>query len=141
MLSQEGSINHSIERIRVSSVLNKDVKQFGKQYLIDGDEETCWNSDKGESQSISIQFKNTVKIREILIRFQGGFSAQLITVEDTDKGVIKETHLEDNSDIQKVQFGQMITAGVKLNITLKECADTFGRVTIYSLNVIGELTL
>ena len=31
---------------RVSSVLNRDVKQFGKKHLLDGDEETCWNSDQ-----------------------------------------------------------------------------------------------
>ncbi|CAG2163778.1 unnamed protein product [Oppiella nova] len=30
----------------VSSVLNKDVKQFGKQFLIDGKEDTSWNSDQ-----------------------------------------------------------------------------------------------
>uniref|UniRef100_A0A8U7NF03 Nuclear receptor 2C2 associated protein n=1 Tax=Corvus moneduloides TaxID=1196302 RepID=A0A8U7NF03_CORMO len=30
----------------VSSVLNRDVKQFGKQHLFDGSEETCWNSDQ-----------------------------------------------------------------------------------------------
>lgn len=29
---------------RVSSVLNRDTKQYGKQYLFDGNEETCWNS-------------------------------------------------------------------------------------------------
>ncbi|RMB89773.1 hypothetical protein DUI87_33788 [Hirundo rustica rustica] len=31
---------------RVSSVLNRDVKHFGKQHLFDGSEETCWNSDQ-----------------------------------------------------------------------------------------------
>ena len=137
-LSQEGCINHLIERIRVSSVLNKDVKQFGKQHLTDGDEETCWNSDQGMTQSITIQFKNDVMISDVLIRFQGGFSAGLITVQDSDKGTLIEAHLEDNSDIQRVKFGQIIKSGAKLSITLKECTDTFGRITIYSLNVIGE---
>ena len=32
--------------IRVSSVLNKDVKSFGKQFLTDRDTSTCWNSDR-----------------------------------------------------------------------------------------------
>lgn len=31
---------------RVSSVLNRDVKQYGKKYLFDCNEETCWNSDQ-----------------------------------------------------------------------------------------------
>jgi hypothetical protein len=30
---------------RVSSVLNKDNKNYGKKNLIDGTEETCWNSE------------------------------------------------------------------------------------------------
>ncbi|XP_010167502.2 nuclear receptor 2C2-associated protein, partial [Antrostomus carolinensis] len=33
---------------RVSSVLNRDVKQFGKKHMFDASEETCWNSDQGE---------------------------------------------------------------------------------------------
>ena len=36
----------SIHYFRVSSVLNRDTKQFGKSHLFDGDEETCWNSDQ-----------------------------------------------------------------------------------------------
>lgn len=31
---------------RVSSVLNRDVKQFGKKHMFDTSEETCWNSDQ-----------------------------------------------------------------------------------------------
>ena len=31
---------------RVSSVLNRDVRQFGKSFMFDGDDETCWNSDQ-----------------------------------------------------------------------------------------------
>lgn len=31
---------------RVSSVLGRDVKSYGKQFLFDGEEDTCWNSDQ-----------------------------------------------------------------------------------------------
>uniref|UniRef100_A0A8C5LEF8 Nuclear receptor 2C2-associated protein n=1 Tax=Jaculus jaculus TaxID=51337 RepID=A0A8C5LEF8_JACJA len=31
---------------RVSSVLNRNTRQFGKKHLFDQDEETCWNSDQ-----------------------------------------------------------------------------------------------
>lgn len=31
---------------RVSSVLNRNSRQFGKKHLFDQDEETCWNSDQ-----------------------------------------------------------------------------------------------
>jgi hypothetical protein len=31
--------------IVVSSVLNKNAKEYGKKFLYDGKDETCWNSD------------------------------------------------------------------------------------------------
>uniref|UniRef100_A0A2K5S0U0 Nuclear receptor 2C2 associated protein n=2 Tax=Cebidae TaxID=9498 RepID=A0A2K5S0U0_CEBIM len=31
---------------RVSSVLNRNTRQFGKKHLFDQNEETCWNSDQ-----------------------------------------------------------------------------------------------
>lgn len=34
-----------LEIHRVSSVLNKDNKNYGKKNLIDGSEESCWNSE------------------------------------------------------------------------------------------------
>lgn len=136
--SSADSINHLIEKLRVSSVLNRDVKQFGKQYLLDGDEETCWNSEQGKNQSISIQFKCDVRINEVQFKFQGGFSAGLISIEDSEKGVAIETHMKDNSELQKAQFGQILSTNAKLNITLKKCTDTFGRITVYTMNIIGH---
>jgi len=31
---------------RVSSTYQRDVKNFGKQFMTDNDDETCWNSDQ-----------------------------------------------------------------------------------------------
>ena len=31
--------------ISVSSTLDKNTKDFGKKYILDGKQETCWNSD------------------------------------------------------------------------------------------------
>jgi len=59
---------------KVSSVLNKNVKEFGKQFLFDGREDTCWNSDQGSPQTILISFqKPHAKIGQLQIQFQGGF--------------------------------------------------------------------
>ncbi|NXT14422.1 NR2CA protein, partial [Prunella fulvescens] len=66
---------------RVSSVLNRDVKHFGKQHLFDGSEETCWNSDQGTCQWVTLDFPRPVKVSELHIQFQGGFSSQLCTLE------------------------------------------------------------
>jgi len=46
---------------KVSSVLNKNVKEFGKQFLFDGREDTCWNSDQGCPQTILISFQNLMQ--------------------------------------------------------------------------------
>lgn len=41
---------------RVSSVLNRDVKQYGKKYLFDCNEETCWNSDQVKQLLVSFRY-------------------------------------------------------------------------------------
>lgn len=99
---------------RVSSVLNRDVKQYGKKYLFDCNEETCWNSDQvkhpafyiplyfaqsciganlpfkrknytrvissrsyqGERQWVIVEFPQSVKVSELKMQFQGGFTAR-----------------------------------------------------------------
>lgn len=32
--------------LRVSSVLNRDCNHYGKKYMFDKNEDTCWNSDQ-----------------------------------------------------------------------------------------------
>ena len=32
--------------LRVSSVLNRDSRQFGKKFMFDNHDDTCWNSDQ-----------------------------------------------------------------------------------------------
>jgi len=64
-------------QLRVSSVLNKDAKQFGRQNMIDGNEETCWNSDQGSPQFVQIRFECPTKVDLLKIMFQGGFSAKV----------------------------------------------------------------
>ncbi|KAJ1655760.1 Nuclear receptor 2C2-associated protein [Dispira simplex] len=69
-----------IETLRVSSVSSRDTKNYGKQHLIDGNDETCWNSDQGTPQFIIIKFTRQVSLAVLKIMFQGGFvgkSAQL----------------------------------------------------------------
>uniref|UniRef100_A0AAV2KS20 Nuclear receptor 2C2-associated protein n=1 Tax=Knipowitschia caucasica TaxID=637954 RepID=A0AAV2KS20_KNICA len=66
---------------RVSSVLNRDVKQYGKKYMFDNSEETCWNSDQGEYQWVSLEFPQSVKPSEIKLQFQGGFAAKSCRLE------------------------------------------------------------
>ena len=41
-----GTDSGAVYTCRVSSTLNRDTKQFGKKFLFDGRNETCWNSDQ-----------------------------------------------------------------------------------------------
>ena len=45
----ECDLNRSIVSYSVSSVLNRDVKQYGKKFLFDKKDDTCWNSDQVSS--------------------------------------------------------------------------------------------
>ncbi|XP_077964768.1 nuclear receptor 2C2-associated protein [Gasterosteus aculeatus] len=89
---------------RVSSVLNRDVKQYGKKFMFDCNEETCWNSDQGESQWVSLEFPRPVKVSEIKVQFQGGFSAKTCRLDGCPKdgafAEISHFYPEDNNSLQ-----------------------------------------
>ncbi|NXQ07322.1 NR2CA protein, partial [Vidua macroura] len=130
---------------RVSSVLNRDVKQFGKQHLFDGSEETCWNSDQGTSQWVTLDFPRPVKVSQLHIQFQGGFSSRLCTLEGCRTGEelvkISELYPQDSHAMQ-ISFPRMVmveeTVLDKLKITFGSSTDFFGRVVVYHLGVLGE---
>ncbi|KAL1251363.1 hypothetical protein QQF64_019159 [Cirrhinus molitorella] len=89
---------------RVSSVLNRDVKQFGKKFMFDSNEETCWNSDQGESQWVVLEFPQPVKVLELRLQFQGGFSGKSCKIEgsakEEDLKHIVDFYPEDNNCLQ-----------------------------------------
>ncbi|GAB0200586.1 nuclear receptor 2C2-associated protein [Grus japonensis] len=115
---------------RVSSVLNRDVKQFGKKHMFDGSEETCWNSDQGTCQWVTLDFPRTVKVSQLHIQFQGGFSSRLCTLEGCRAG----EELVKISDLFQVEE----TVLDKLKITFENSTDFFGRIVVYHLGVLGE---
>ena len=125
----------SVFSAKVSSVLNKNVKEFGKKFLFDGREDTCWNSDQGSPQFIHITFnKPQASIAQLQIQFQGGF-------------VGTQCHVIVNEDQQKLHFFPEDSNKCQtFSLCLKECqtvkivfggsTDFFGRVTIYQLKLI-----
>eukprot|EP00057_Strongylocentrotus_purpuratus_P017229 XP_011671703.1 PREDICTED: nuclear receptor 2C2-associated protein [Strongylocentrotus purpuratus] len=80
------SIVQSAVGTRVSSVLNRDVKQFGKKFLFDNNEETCWNSDQGTLQWVSIELQEPHQCSELHLQFQGGFASKTCWVEGSLPG-------------------------------------------------------
>ncbi|NXT84313.1 NR2CA protein, partial [Zapornia atra] len=126
---------------RVSSVLNRDVKQFGKKHMFDGSEETCWNSDQGTCQWVTLDFPRPVKVSELHIQFQGGFSSRLCTLEGCRAGeeLVRISHLYPE-DIHAMQISFQVEETVldKLRITFENSTDFFGRIVVYHLGVLGE---
>ncbi|KAM6040014.1 nuclear receptor 2C2-associated protein isoform 2-T2 [Theristicus caerulescens] len=133
---------------RVSSVLNRDVKQFGKKHMFDASEETCWNSDQprcrsclqGTCQWVTLDFPRTVKVSQLHIQFQGGFSSRLCTLEGCRAGEelvkISALYPEDINAMQRFQVEETVLD--KLKITFENSTDFFGRIVVYHLGVLGE---
>ncbi|NWR77545.1 NR2CA protein, partial [Centropus unirufus] len=130
---------------RVSSVLNRDAKQFGKKHMFDASEETCWNSDQGTCQWVTLDFPHTVKVSQLHIQFQGGFSSRLCTLEGCRAGEelvkISDLYPQDINAMQ-ISFATVFqveeTVLDKLKITFENSTDFFGRIVVYHLGVLGE---
>ncbi|KAG2463965.1 NR2CA protein, partial [Polypterus senegalus] len=133
---------------RVSSVLNRDSKQFGKKHLFDGHEETCWNSDQGAIQWVLLEFPQMVKISEVRLQFQGGFASTDCRLEGCGKNEDVFTTLatfypEDKNSLQiSFYFFHFPIHGDplahKLKIVFENSTDFFGRIIVYKLDVLGE---
>ncbi|GAU98134.1 hypothetical protein RvY_09316-2 [Ramazzottius varieornatus] len=90
------------DNIRVSSVLHGDSRQYGKQNMFDGSDETCWHSDQGPCQWVLVRFQQKIRLEELRIQFQGGFAARQIILKDLDKNE-KEVETfwpDDNNSLQ-----------------------------------------
>ncbi|XP_048198614.1 nuclear receptor 2C2-associated protein isoform X1 [Perognathus longimembris pacificus] len=128
---------------RVSSVLNRNTQQFGKKHLFDQEEETCWNSDQGPSQWVTLEFPQCIHVSQLQIQFQGGFSSRRGLLEGSRRGdtlnKILEFYPEDNNSLQT--FPVPTTVVDQLKVTFKDPTDLFGRVVIYHLRVMGEKVL
>ena len=51
--------------IKVSTVLNRQVSEYGKLFMFDGREDTCWNSDQGTPQWVRITFDTMKHIAKL----------------------------------------------------------------------------
>ncbi|XP_065060144.1 nuclear receptor 2C2-associated protein-like [Rhopilema esculentum] len=127
-------------KIRVSSVLNKNVKQYGKKFMFDGKEDTCWNSDQGQQQVIGFQSSCPVLINEIQIQFQGGFAGKECELEMQSEDGKVTTFNFYPEDINQMQIfpvpSTVLTSSFKLNFNTS--TDFFGRIIIYQLKLFGK---
>ncbi|KAG7258292.1 hypothetical protein CRUP_037025 [Coryphaenoides rupestris] len=72
--------------------------------MFDSSEETCWNSDQGENQWVALEFPQSVKLSELKVQFQGGFSGRTCRLEGCLRGgeftEISHFYPEDNNSLQ-----------------------------------------
>uniref|UniRef100_A0A8D0L638 Nuclear receptor 2C2-associated protein n=1 Tax=Sphenodon punctatus TaxID=8508 RepID=A0A8D0L638_SPHPU len=125
---------------RVSSVISRDVKQFGKKYMFDSNEETCWNSDQGSTQWLTLEFPQTVTVSHVQIQFQGGFASRLCRLEGCRKGeelaTVSDFYPEDVNSLQSFEVGPATLD--KLKLTFENSTDFFGRIVVYHLSLLGH---
>ena len=79
-------VSGGFETLNVSSVLQKNHRDFGKKHLYDGRAETCWNSDQGLPQHVLVKFAEPQSVRRIVMVSQGGFCPREIVLwlDDTE---------------------------------------------------------
>ncbi|KAM9992942.1 hypothetical protein ACTFIY_010406 [Dictyostelium cf. discoideum] len=138
-------------KCRVSSVLNKQTKEYGKENLFDKSEETCWNSHQGTPQFIVIQFpqENGVTLSSVNIMFQGGFvgkDCEILTMSTNSdsKEFIHSCYFypKDINTTQQFPIDSIKNTNIKqIKILFPQSTDFFGRITIYQLDILGGPTL
>ncbi|KAH7058476.1 galactose-binding domain-like protein [Linnemannia elongata] len=137
------SLLNSDCRIKVSSVLNRETTLYGKQFLTDNSEETCWNSEAGTPQFIVIDFGRKVNIETFQLMFQGGFvgkTCQVLAWTDASEFVdMMRFYPEDINPLQSFPVAEserQTTSRIK--IVFESSTDFFGRITVYKLDILGQ---
>ncbi|CAL8083115.1 unnamed protein product [Orchesella dallaii] len=141
------SIIKEIQVYRVSSVLNNDRKLYGKKYLFDGKDETCWNSDGGSPQWIEFSFPDTKSVEQLIIQFQGGFAAKSCmlqaifdsTEDPAGTGATNtyQFHPKDSNTSQTFAVHNLLPCK-KFKLTFDSSYDFYGRIIIYNVDIIGS---
>ncbi|XP_032686298.1 nuclear receptor 2C2-associated protein [Odontomachus brunneus] len=123
---------------RVSSVLNKNVRLYGKKHMFDNSTETCWNSDAGTPQWIIINFKEECDLSNFEIEFQGGFVGKDCYLEagsnEKDTTVVEAFYPEDMNNLQRFNLVNKIKAKT-FKFLFNQSTDFFGRIIIYNLSL------
>lgn len=122
----------------MSSVLNKDTKNWGKANLIDRNQDTCWNSEQGKSQWLDITFDTPVTIKEINILFQGGFVGRVCLLQSHEEQFKDITRFYPD-DINTRQVFKVEGEGIRFRLSFETSSDFFGRIVIYDIDVLGSV--
>ncbi|KAI9470024.1 MAG: galactose-binding domain-like protein [Benjaminiella poitrasii] len=138
------SLINNETRIKVSSVLNRDTSNYGKQNLIDGQVETCWNSEQGLPQHILLDFSSPVSVQSIVFQFQGGFVGKTCVVVGStaetpnDYSVQIDTFYPEDINSEQTFNCEPTQPLKRVKIIFEESTDFYGRITLYKLDVLGN---
>jgi hypothetical protein len=121
--------------------LGKDVKEYGKKFMFDGNDDTCWNSDQGDQQFIIVEFPDPVFVSKVEIKFQGGFAAtDCLLLAGMGSGEWSELEHFYPSDVNSLQVFpcDRPTAHKVYKLHFNTSSDFFGRIIVYHLQLLGK---
>ena len=127
--------------IKVSTVLNRQVTEYGKLFMFDGREDTCWNSDQGSPQWIRISFDSKKCISRLQLMFQGGFAGKTCWIEVSkadgceEYEKLQDIYPEDTNKLQKFEMSTSSVPCKAFKIVFADSTDFFGRITIYQMKL------
>ncbi|KNC20911.1 hypothetical protein FF38_00326 [Lucilia cuprina] len=119
-------LNNEKFKCSVSSVLNKDTKQHGKQFLYDQQDDTAWSSNEGIPQWIAIEFEEPQTVKSFSFQFQGGFAAKeaKIQIHKPDSSIYEEPfYAEDINAVQNFTLKAEQTNVKRMPREIKEVKD------------------
>eukprot|EP01027_Heterolobosea_sp_BB2_P009623 GEZU01014174.1.p1 GENE.GEZU01014174.1~~GEZU01014174.1.p1 ORF type:complete len:116 (-),score=27.90 GEZU01014174.1:12-359(-) len=114
--------------------------------MFDDEADTCWYSHQGKPQSILLEFTKPCHVSELQIKFQGGFVGQdgqiWIATENGSESseslsMAKEFFPTDDNNLQKFEVD--LDHVKKMKIVFPESTDFYGRIIVYSLDVLGYI--
>ncbi|KAM7341924.1 nuclear receptor 2C2-associated protein [Cochliomyia hominivorax] len=126
----------------VSSVLNKDTKQHGKQFLYDQQDDTAWSSNEGTPQWIAIEFEKQQTVKSFSFQFQGGFAAKEAKIQihksephDNNSPYEEPFYAEDINAVQNFTLKVEQTNVKRIKFLIESSTDFFGRIIVYNLKI------
>eukprot|EP00834_Sanchytrium_tribonematis_P000153 NODE_3_length_80033_cov_0.932970.p70 type:complete len:119 gc:universal NODE_3_length_80033_cov_0.932970:56339-55983(-) len=115
-------------KLKVSSINPSSVFEADR-FMVE--EESCWYSDSGETQYITLHFEESRTISKVIIQYQGGFGALDVNLRTLDNSFTFQT--EDSGIKQYLSLSNPIQTQ-KIKVTFSNLSDLYGRLILYNLN-------
>jgi Sad1 / UNC-like C-terminal len=97
---------------------------------------------QGPNQWIAVSLREAVKVSQISIQFQGGFSAKEIHLQTSKSSSAPETiekfYPQDTNSLQHFPITTAPLIADNLRFHFPQSTDTFGRIIVYKLCIYEE---